>query len=236
MGKRSGRLKQFNRGNTGGWSSASPSLVASARLLLSAALQDRAQQFSNLRTHSTTHAPGAIALIVVAFEVWLNELLLDLLLPPAETRKLLNQDTATKYSYLFGVFKPSQPPRFSNDLTVALDVRNEIVHHFPRPADTPDSKPAWYPNLQRCGLFVTTGNPSEDFNLSQKLTSYSLAYWVFEVIDHAVADLVEGSLNPKARIQVGSTAENFKRYRSLEGPDGLTRFDAQHGISVTRAI
>jgi hypothetical protein len=94
-------------------------------------------------------------------------------------------DTLThKYARVYAVAH-HRPPSDGSDLEIAVDVRHEIVHHFPRPTRTLQHLPKWLPEFEHQGIIFVAEHAARtevDFDPTQKLGSYALAYWVFRVI------------------------------------------------------
>jgi hypothetical protein len=231
--KRKDRLKQLAYPASGGfsYSSFSPDLLQSANLLLERALFDRYRGFAqNDMTHATAFGAGAVVLAVTAFDVWLSELIVGLILPGPELPKRIDRDVVTKYSFLYGRFHGANPQSLSG-LETVTGVRDEIVHHFPRLdlSLTPD----WLPVLQRQDLLVTHElAPHTDYTLTQKLGSYGLAYWVFREIEARARALIEGASDSRAQFHLRSL-DNFGLYRSICPPENVTAFDAQQEARLT---
>src|ERR1022692_38309 len=80
----------------------SPEIYHSALILLAAA--------------PTDHGCGAIILAATAFDIWLNELLLDPSLTPEQTRKQLDEPTVSRYRFLHQHYQCS--PADTSDLEV----------------------------------------------------------------------------------------------------------------------
>jgi hypothetical protein len=177
----------------------SPEIYHSALILLSAA-------------RTADYGCGTIILAVTAFDVWLNELLLDPSLTPEQTRKQLDESTVSRYRFLHQHYQCS-PPADTSDLEVVASVRNEIVHHFVRPDVT--IFPDWYDALQTRGLLITHPKaPAVDYSVTQKLSSYPLAYWVFEVLEAAARRLIESAAKPQAQLHLLSFGL-FAQYRQI---------------------
>jgi hypothetical protein len=139
-----------------------------------------------------------------------------------EARRLFDLSVSVKYADVFGHLRPKKVPDLS-DLRVAVEVRNEITHHFPRPGRGPKDVPSWYELLEGRGLFIRYQSPPRadvDFNFTQKLSSYALAYWVFEVLDKCATELVSDTARAGPE-----TARNFRLYRQFCPPAGLEEWD-----------
>lgn len=214
MARKNERIRQFAYAGNFGYESFHQDLLNSATVLLDRALRDRLRCFRNEKTHSSVHSAGAIVLAVTGFEIWLNEIMTDLLLPTAEAQSLLQLSIPKRYERLRNTN--------NSDLDTVVEVRNEIVHHFPRP--DPSLVPKWLPKLQVQGLLITLPGSRSDFDLRQKLSSYALAYWVFEVLERCAGDIAEGIADLHTR---KPELPNFTAYRRICPPSQLEQFDQQ---------
>jgi hypothetical protein len=225
--KKRERLSEFAYppGGSYAFSSLSPDLLWSAGSLLERALWDRQKFARNAQTHASQHGGGAIVLAVTAFDVWLGELIVGLMLSEDETRAQLDVPTVAKYRFVgdrYGVV----PPLETADLETIVAVRHEVVHHFIRPDVA--KLPSWFSGLQAKGLLVTHPSaPEGDFSLTQKLGSYALAYWGFEVLESAAKSLIEKATNVRAQIHSGDLY-NFGLYRRFCAPKHLAIYDRDH--------
>lgn len=127
------------------------------------------------------------------------------------------------------VAKAEIPPRTELDLVIQL--RHEIVHYLPRVVKEEGSVPNWFLELHKRRLFITSSSSDGDFVLAHKLGSYRLAYWAFESVAGAVADLLD-ALGAKAD-SIRLTASNFGHYRSAPSPTELAAFDFEHKLELT---
>ncbi|HEY1760702.1 MAG TPA: hypothetical protein VGG72_35330 [Bryobacteraceae bacterium] len=203
----------------------SPDLLASAVVLLECALWDRRKFARNENTHATSHASSAIVLVVTAFDIWLGELLVGLMMDEDKTRTHLDRPTLAKYRALYERYHGKQAP-VASDLETVVSVRHEVVHHFTRPEAS--ITPSWLPALQERRLLVThPGAPEVDYSVTQKLGSYALAYWVFDALERTAKGLIEGAANPLAQLR-STDLHNFALYRQICSPKDLPRFDALH--------
>lgn len=147
----------------------------------------------NMDNHASHFAPGAITLGVMALELFLNHLIVAASeRSDAEIQQDLDKKTLAKLDFLARSFgtKCSQHA----DLEIVIEVRNEVAHHFPRPGNEKTNLPPWFAELEHRKLFISSGREDKiDFNLSQKLGSFKLAFWANRVIVSTVADLLSGS-------------------------------------------
>src|SRR5262249_38700812 len=159
------------------------------------ALHDRVKFSRNPHTHASANGPGAIILIVTAFDVWMSEIILGMLLPQEDARAHLDDQILSKYRFLYTHFRRTDAP--SSDLSTVILPRYELVHHLQRP--DPTLIPSWFPQLQQQGLLITHPSAPEgvDYSFTEKLGSYGLAYWVFEVIEAQVHSIFDQSNNPR---------------------------------------
>lgn len=211
----------------------SPDLLGCARNELSAGLEERKRQTVRSKTnHTSHHALGSIVLVVTAFDVWLNEVALQVsLIEHSERGRIAaKKPTAAKYAYLMEILGAAV--RDSQDLEMAINLRDEIVHYLPRVVDDTGNVPSWLSPLHDRGLLLG-GTDEPGFTFPKNLNSYRLAYWVWELIERAVArlSLALQALGPKYE-QVGWMAGNFGIYRGVCPPDQLSAYDAEHGLQV----
>ena len=213
MSTRKRRHEQFQQPEEGASTTLSGGLVAGALLLLRAAHQER--QTAIIRTpdnHYSSYAVGSIALLVDAFEAWLNEVLAAI--GVGSRRKLREQadkSVIEKYQALLGLATRRDLPAF-NDLQLLTLVRVEIAHYLPRPISEPDNVPSWLVELQDQGLFLPVDDRLESRAFGQRLQSYRLAYWAWETISAAVDRLVQ-AVGPMVGPAL-STANNFFLYKA----------------------
>ncbi|MGA2325433.1 MAG: hypothetical protein ABSH05_04030 [Bryobacteraceae bacterium] len=233
MGKRKDRLNQFAVTGNYSYCSLYPHVLCSGVALLQLALQDRKRSVLNGRNHLSIHAPGAIVLGVTALDLWLSEAIVSLALPDEQTRELLDGTLTGKYAQVYAAAH-NRPPRNGSDLEILVDVRHEIVHHFPRPTRTPQHVPKWLPEFERQGIVLVAEHAARtkvDFDPTQKLGSYGLAYWVFRVIERSVVDVIQDASEPRIQMQ-DCDVQNFALYRSVCPPEELGTFDKTVGHNV----
>ncbi len=195
------------------------------------ALDDRQGPVFRLPTnHHSPHAIGSIVLLVSGLEAWLNEAISTLSIWDYDLRPLAFEPIEVKYYRLPKQFSGSTiPPR--TELDLVNELRHELVHYLPRTITEEGNVPSWFVELHRRRLFLTSQHGDIDFVLGQKLASYRLAYWAWESVAGAVADLLE-ALGPKAEL-LRWTASNFGRFRQLTSPCELATYDAEHRLELT---
>jgi len=163
---------------------------------------------------------------MTGFDIWLTEIITGLIRPVEEARDLLDSPTTSKYKTLYERFHGQLPGELS-ELETVVDIRHEIVHHFPRLNRS--LIPEWFPELQRRGLLLTSPSGNDDFDFTQKLGSYSLSYWVFQVVESSAGRLVCGSKIGTAKLHT-SDLYNFALYKAVCHPEQLQLFDAQDSL------
>lgn len=223
---------------TGGTTQLSPHLIECALSDLELALSDRrGEVFRTSDNHWTPHALGVIVLVICALDAWLNEIarhhgVFD---SPVLGVVQANPAIAGRYTALLEQLGGAVSLQTLSALIDALDVRDEIVHYLPRVLTGPGNVPTWFRHLQKKGLFLTAGtSDGRDFELSQKLCSYRLAYWVWETVAKAVNHFI-GALGWDASDFNAVAARNFELFRSVRSPKQLPGFDAEHGLKLTKA-
>jgi hypothetical protein len=134
---------------------------------------------------------------VTAFELLINYLFVGLTeLPDDEIQEILDKkNVIAKTDFLARRF--GTKCRLHADLDLAIEVRHEIAHYFPRPGREPKNLPLWFARADKKGLLIR-GENGADFDLSQKLASYKLAKWVATMIAGSVGELLSGSPHPAA--------------------------------------
>jgi hypothetical protein len=210
------------------------------------ALEDRHRPvYRTSHNHYTRHALGSVLLLIDALEAWLNEVIHHTASMAGfhEIRALADANIMRKYREipegLGGASLPSDP-----QLEAVVAVRVEIAHFLPRGrAQWTDNLPPAVQPLQREGLLITYENPEApgvDFHWTQKLASYSLAYWSWRVVDSAVERLLE-ALRPNERLAglvdtmiAPAASHNFRMYRQVCPPDALDQFDEQQSGAEER--
>jgi hypothetical protein len=202
------RIKQFKQPGNYTYSPVWQMIMSSATCLLAAARRDSPPDFQpSERTHWSRHSGGAVVLCLTDF-------LIPLRVPEEDAHALIEGRLIKRYSFVFEVFHPTEQPRL-HDLETAIDVRNDIVHHFHRLDRS--LKPPWFAELQSQGLLLT--NPrvtaKDDFSVSQKLFSYALAKWIFDVIEVAAIALVTNTNHPAAEMAAHIDLEVFARHRAV---------------------
>ncbi len=215
-------------------------LLTSAAELLQMALHDRRRHVFRTRdNHFTPHAVGSILLLTAAFEAWLNEAI-SLYANMSSSPQLLELAGApilVKYEQIperLGVAR--LPPH--DELRLMLAVRDEIAHFLPRgDREWEGNVPPAFQDLNRMGLLITSRTTDADFVFTQKLHSYRLAYWAWQVVDHAVSRFVEAlhSIPQLAAMteMIAATASNFKMYQRICPPEELGSFDAHYRLRIT---
>jgi len=187
-------------------------LIHSAVSLLSLASEERFSRSRLGENVVTRHGPGAIVLQVIGFDLWLSELIPVLTVGNDEGRELLSEQTERRYAKLYRRFHAGVDSRKLRALHVAVELRNEITHHFPRPPAAQE----WLADIE--SLLVTHPlAPRYDLDLIQKLSSYALAYWAFQVTGELAGDLLAGSTIGAAVIHQNDV-DHFRRYRTVPPP------------------
>src|SRR5665213_3196725 len=167
-----------------------PKVLESARQLLKLATET----IKTTGGDYTTHGPSAAVLAVLGFDLWLFDVAFALTNDPKDMRALLEMNTPKRYRNLFRRGHPAAPAPDLGDLEIAVEVRNEITHHFRRPSSR--HLPTWVPTLEDRGLLPASPLPPEVdpaevyFDLTAKLSAYVLTCWVFQVVEGAVKNML----------------------------------------------
>lgn len=218
--------------------SLSGSLLTCAAELLWIALKDRLKPvFRMRRNHFTVRAVGSLLVLTAALEAWLNEVISTYANSP-HLLELAGESIMDKYQQIPERLGGRRLPH-DDASALMLAVRDEIAHFLPRRhTHGRGNVPPAFQYLQRHGLLINYhGTPGVDFFFTQKLHSYRLAYWAWEVVDRAVSRFVE-SLPRDQRLasateMIAFTARNFKMYERICPPERLADFDAEHGLRIT---
>ena len=156
-------------------------------------------------------------LISTAFDQWLNESALTLDVRYKGLREIAaRHDTILKYQK-FAELISGKDFVISQDLRMAWDVRNEIVHWLPRKAADGTNWPEWLTTLQERGLVLSTLLPDggDATDLATKFHSYSLALWVWRVFASA-ADEFLAQFPSEDEVERGIIEWSVKGFRSYE--------------------
>jgi len=221
------RESRFLAVKTGGYSGLSPMLVHCGLVELQMALEDRRTPglVLELHNHGSSHSLGSILLLVAGFEAWLNECMASLFFAdPSARGELVRLSTWDKY---LEIPRRLSSVRFggSSELRALLNLRNEIAHYLPFYTGIGDDPvPNCFRELQQKGLFITSPQGG-DFDFTQKLSSYRLAYWAWSAVETALGAFLRALGSHGTRFEW--TAENFYDFRSISSPDQLPVFDKQ---------
>ncbi len=136
-------------------------------------------------------APASIALLLMAFESWINRTLTFM-------HMQVDQEPASKREKLLGLItqgsladKALRVPTYGgghtlhrnqhSDLMQLIAVRYELMHDLP--TTTRPGEPAPLDVLNDRGLLLSSENPQAELMLAQRLESYDLAWWAWGVIN-----------------------------------------------------
>ena len=240
--ERIARLSNPNPGPSGSFSS---DLLLTANLMLRASLEDRKGNANPpLNNHMSKHVVGSIVLLISGFESWLNEALAHLANYDSSLRQRGGDALLKKYANLcrwdgagslslanIETIAQMQSISFEQiikDLALVIEVRHEIVHPMPLSTGTPWNIPENFLPLHRAGILISKGHPNDDYLFTDKLRSYALAYWCWEVVQSCVSLLVE-HLKPDQC--VAWTASSFSAHNALCAPKDLSTYEA-HSFEV----
>lgn len=205
--------------------------AASANTLLAAALNERrAGVYRYANDHATFMAPGAIVLVVTAFDVWLTEALAFTFIGRPE-RVDVHLSTRAKYEAMCQHVRTVPPDTVRSELDLAIELRHELVHFLPRTFGA-EAVPDWFDSLEARGLFFGAGE-GHRWDFSQRVGGYRLAYWVFRTVEAAALVLRDA---PQSGAPYLSLANNFTLYRRTTPPEELPRFDRQFKLALTTPV
>lgn len=241
------RKEEFLAPRVGGWSSLSGSLADAALTMLRNALADRHGGTARLAdNHFSTSALGALVLIVTALDVWITEnfdRLETLGVQGARVAATEGGDAIRiRFVKLATMAGLSVPDDVLADVGLMAEVRNEIVHHLPRPVPQAPGVPPTLAPLAERRLFASAlytwklpgSEPSTvDYAFASKLESYALAYWAFRTAESAVEALADG-VRASWQGYFPGLRNNFARYRDVCAPEALGDYDRKHGLALTR--
>ena len=147
--------------------------------------------------------------MVTGFELWLANVALALMKDTKDMQSLLDKNILNRYRELYARAHARKSPDTA-DLEIAIEVRHEIAHHFQRPS--PRHLPEWLPTLEKRKLVpVSEHVPAVDWFLTDKLSSYTLAYWVFGVAERMVISLLRNGKRGHLQMEDYAIAE-FSAY------------------------
>lgn len=214
-----------------GTSHLSIDLIRSARQSLSSALDERRDPVVRLATtHHSSNAVASIILVTTALDVSMNEAIaMSNTFQQGIDRNLALHDTRKRFRSI--VSQSGDFDDMNAELDRLVELRNEIVHHLPRYVRLDDEDcPEWIHALEERQLFVKA--PESDFQFYQKISSYALAYWAWDVASSAV-ELFVRALPGHTHSICDYLVHNFALYRSFCPPSDLTMYDAEFGLSLT---
>ncbi len=192
-------------------------LVDSARLLLLKAQADRERREDE--NFLTVHGPGAIVLTVTAFEAFINAVLRSCLrmstVNESTLEQLIRNDSLTEKFRLTPKLATGGPELAYEDVVLMQQVRNEVVHWYPR-AVGKTGVPEWLQPLADRGLLYTLGAGDKDIGWLDKLLSFQLARWCGQTAASATkqfADALAAGEQDERRLNTAaSTARMSARY------------------------
>jgi hypothetical protein len=206
-------------------------LIVSAKQTLMRALHDRQGDVVRLATtHYTPNAAATIVLVTTALDVSMNEAIaMGSVFGGNIERGLALPATCAKFANVASRSDGFDPA--ATELRTLVDLRDEIVHYLPRTEQSATGNvPNWCHALQAQGLFLEA--PGSDFQFSQKIPSYALAYWSYDVAFRAI-ELFVGSLPETAQNVCEYLVHNFSVYQSICRPEELRAYDAEHLLKLT---
>lgn len=207
-------------------------LVVSAQETLVRALEDRRGQVVRLAAnHYSPNAVATIVLVATALDVSMNEAIAtgDVFGTKVD-RKLALLPTCTKFAQ--SASGGSEFEAAAMELRLLVDVRDEIVHYLPRSERSSiGNLPSWCQSLHERGLFIAA--PGSDFQFSQKIPSYALAYWAHGVAYRTLENFVS-SLPTDTREVCDYLVHNMGLYEDRAcAPERLAEYDATYSLTLT---
>lgn len=225
MNHRAERRKAYLK--DGGIGFLSTDIVKSALGCLSLALADRRGHGLRLKhNHYAPNATGALVLLVTALDASMNELIAFV----DKDRPLADVPTLQRYLRLTQGRPPDE--ELYAHLGLLVEVRHEVVHFLPRYVGDKGNVPTWLKPLDDLGLFLRGPREEVDFTFFQKLSSYALAYWGWEVANAILKRVVE-AIPAEELPFYDYLTHNFGRFDQLCAPADLPTFDRRHGLTLS---
>ena len=206
-------------------------LIVSAKQALVRALHDRKSEVVRLATnHYTPSAAATIILVTTALEVSMNEAIaMGSVFGSSVERSSALPPTCTKFANIASGSADFESA--ATELRLLVDLRDEIVHYLPRTErSAAGNVPHWCQRLQERRLFIEA--PGSDFQFSQKIPSYALAYWSYDVAYHTI-ELFVGSLPETTQRVCDYLVHNFSLYLEVCPPEDLRAYDAANSLELT---
>ncbi len=221
------RFHDFDRRRLGRHTGLSPPLLECASEELEMAYNFRGPDAEG-PNHFAPYALGSIVLLVCALEAWFAEHISQwrTAYPQLCTKAIMKASPVMKYEKIINSLISGEKVEAPHNLSLVWELRCEIGHCAPYLAQDRDSVPQAYEELQDQGLFITAPPPGIDVTFADKLQSYALAYWCWEVVDSAVADFLK-LLEPYAESM--DKGVNFKLYKRLPSPQQIVGHDGSTG-------
>jgi hypothetical protein len=196
-------------------------------------LDERRQKVWRQRdNHASVLAPGVVVMAVTAFDAWLNEIIgFCRHLSEDRIAELIEMRVLDKYREIGKL--PGRPFSVPRGVRVLIEVRNEIVHFLPYSQDITSGNtiPQELRELEKEGLFITTGDPTAEFHFSQRLCSYALGYWACQTVHAAAQALADTGV---AHDLVSNMVGNFAFYSDVFPPANLASYDQRFNLGLAR--
>ncbi|MGV8175292.1 MAG: hypothetical protein ACP5OU_06270 [Methanothrix sp.] len=236
---RKAKMDEFKEGGLGPHMSFFQNLTSCAYSELYLSLEDRRRGVVRLKdNHYSTHAVGSIVLLVTGFDSFLNEGLSSIGIGTRLRQILELGDKSTTEKY-YGTIEElgGMIPR-NNDLNVIIKLRDEIVHYFPRNVSERGPRrylPQALNVLDKRGLLFRFPDSKDFYEVpfGELVSSYRLAYWVWQNIDIAVNELITAFSSTRLSHFdhfYSSLHSNFQSYQMITSPDNLVSYDSINEI------
>jgi hypothetical protein len=234
-------MAEFKAGGLGPHMTFSQNLISCAYSELYLSLEERRGGVYRLKdNHYSSHAVGSIVLLVTGFDSFLNEGLSSIGTGPLfkSVLELASEPTIEKY---YGTIQElGGTIQRNNNLDSIIKLRDEIVHYFPRNVSAKGSRrylPQTLYGLDKKGLFFRFPE-NEDYEMpfGELVSSYRLAYWVWENIELAVCDFISAFSStkvPEWHFIYSDLHDNFKNYQKITSPNNLATYDASNELELT---
>jgi hypothetical protein len=192
----------------------------SARRILLLAQAEMRRHHGN-ENFLTALGPSAILLAFTGLETFVNYTLYICFLhleAKDDFRRLIEEDRFLDKFRQISVLATRRPELQASDIELVQQVRNEIVHYYPRTIGTETRVPSWLQALADKDLLVESPIAGNDFGWQTKMTSYALARWCAAAVargaeEFANALYLEGQENEAhgfVASHAQSTAEHFR--------------------------
>jgi hypothetical protein len=176
-------------------------------------------KYKTPNTHRSEHAIGAIVFCVSGIEALANTLIWWGVNSDTKEQTLNTLASASIRNKIENLMPPGKG--VSSDLNTLINLRDEIIHFIPVMSGK-ENVPPWIKSLQDSGILLGAPELSEEdgyFLFVDRLCSYRLAYWVFEVTEATLILLMQQQKKSASKIE--HDIELVRRFRAFGAPGSL---------------